>query len=90
MYQPVTKIELKHGVNAGVTVRSLAAGIVPVHEEHEARLERGIGLETWMKMDEREKALIIASRRIRIAIHNLQEEAQIKQAEKNAKRQRSK
>jgi hypothetical protein len=84
---PVTKIELDHGVNAGIEVRSLAAGIVPIHEEHEARLERGLVLDAWLAMDEREKALIIASRRIRNAIHNLQEEAQIKQAEKNAKRQ---
>lgn len=64
----------------------MAAGLVPLYEEHEARLERGIDIKEWMAMDEREKALLIAARRIRIAIHNLQEEAQIKQANRDMKR----
>ena len=86
MRKSVTQIELEHGINAGIGIRSLAAGLVPLYEEHETRLERGYSVETWMNMDEREKALVLAARRIRIAIGNLQEEAQIKQAEKNAKR----
>ena len=60
--------------------------MVPLYEEHEARLERGIGLEAWAAMEEGEKALIIASRRIRLAVHNLQEEAQIEQAKRNTRR----
>lgn len=79
---------MEHGINAGIMVRSLANGIVPIYEEHEARLERGIGIDDWMRMDEREKALLIASRRIHLAIHNLQEEAQIRQAQREAKRRR--
>ena len=57
-----------------------------LYEEHSARLERGIGLEAWGEMGEMEKALIVASRRTRIAIHNLQEEAQIEQSKRDAKR----
>jgi len=83
---PVTKIELEHGVSAGVTLRSPAYGLVPIYEEHEARLERGIGVQAWMDMDETEKALIVAARRIRIAIANLQAEAEIKRSEQEAKR----
>lgn len=64
----------------------MAVGLVPLYEEHESRLERGIDIEEWMAMDEREKALLIAARRIRIAIHNLQEEAQIKKANRDMKR----
>ena len=62
--------------------------MVPLFEEHQARLERGIGLEAWSEMAEMEKALIVASRRIKMAIHNLQEEAQIKKSERDAKRKR--
>lgn len=62
--------------------------MVPVHEEHEARLERGIGLEAWGKMPLMEKAMIVANRRIRIAIANIHTEAEIAQAERNAKRTR--
>lgn len=84
----VSQIELEHGVSAGVRLRSYSTGLVPLYEEHETRLERGIGLEAWSEMEEMEKALIIAARRVRIAIHNLQEEAQIKQSEKQMKRKR--
>lgn len=60
---------------------------MPVYEEHTARLERGYGLDAWQTMDPFEKAMIIAQRRIQIALENLQAEAQIKAAKrKGAKR----
>lgn len=60
--------------------------MVPVHEEHEARLERGISLEVWGTMPYMEKALLIANRRVRNAIANISTEAEIKQAERKARR----
>lgn len=75
-------------MNAGVKLKAYANGLVPIYEEHTARLERGIGLEAWSEMEEMEKALIVAGRRVRVAMHNLQEEAQIKQSERDAKRKR--
>ena len=75
-------------MNAGVKLRAYGTGMVPLYEEHQARLERGIGLDAWNEMAEMEKALIVASRRIKMAIHNLQEEAQIKKSERDAKRKR--
>ena len=60
--------------------------MVPVQEEHEARLERNIGLDDWGRMVMMEKALIIANRRIRIAIQNLNNEAEIKKMERESKR----
>lgn len=83
---PVTRIELDHGVSAGIGLRLLGEGIVPLQEEHEARLERGIGIEEWMKMDSMEKALLIAVRRVHFAIENLNAEAQIKKAERDMKK----
>lgn len=81
----VTEVELEHGVSAGILWGGIA-GLVPVQEEHEARLERNIGLEEWGRMDTMEKALIIAARRNRIAIANIQTEAEIRKAERDAKR----
>lgn len=60
--------------------------MVPVQEEHEARLERGINLADWGRMEMMEKALIIAARRNRNAINNIYTEAEIRDAERKAKR----
>lgn len=60
--------------------------MVPVQEEHEARLERGINLVDWGRMEMMEKALIIAARRNRNAINNIYTEAEIRDAERKAKR----
>lgn len=79
-------MELDEGISAGVSLKALAQNIVPLHEEHEARLERGITLATWSGMDMYEKALLIANRRIRIQIKNLQAEAEIRDAKRKAKR----
>jgi hypothetical protein len=85
-FVPITKIELEHGVSAGIYLRLFGEGIVSLFEEQENRLERNIDLETWANMPPTEKALIVAMRRIRTAMHNLQSEAEIKNSEKNAKR----
>lgn len=60
--------------------------MVPIHEEQEARLERGIRLEEWGWMPMMEKAMLIAHRRIRIALANIQAEAEIRHAERSSKR----
>lgn len=67
-------------------LRSLAQELVPIQEEHEARLERGIFLERWDAMDIWEKALLIAVRRVRVAQANLQSEAEMRQSAHNASR----
>lgn len=83
---PITEIELDHGVSAGIHLRSMGAGLIPIYEEHTARLERGIDLQEWAAMNVTEKALIVAVRRIRIAERNLQSEAEIAKSERDAKR----
>jgi hypothetical protein len=85
---PVTEIQLEHGVSAGIHLRVLAEGLIPLYEEHEARLERGIRLKEWEEMDYIEKALIVAQRRIRNAAQNLQSEAEIKAMERKTRRKR--
>lgn len=84
---PVTEIELDNAVSSGAQLRTLGKNMVPIYEEHSARLEAGLRLDDWQTMDPFEKALIIAQRRVRISLENLQAEAQIKAAKrKGAKR----
>jgi hypothetical protein len=79
-------VELEYGVSSGVRLRSLAEGLVPLYDEHIARLERGISIEDWGKLASTEKALLIAARRIHIAMQNLQSEAEIKHSENKLRR----
>ena len=79
-------MELEYGVYSGVRLKSLGDGMVPLFEEHEARLERGIGLDEWGAMSLFEKSLLIAHRRVKIAMQNLQSEAEIRQSEQKARR----
>lgn len=82
----MTGVELEYGVSSGVHLRSLSAGLVSLYEEHITRLERGISIEDWGKMDSTEKALVIAARRITIAMKNLQSEAEIRHMERKTRR----
>lgn len=86
--KPVTQIELDDPVYSGVKLTSLLEGMVPVYEEHAARNERGISIETWGSMPLFEKAMVIALRRVGIAMANLQSEAEGRHLEKKAKRPR--
>jgi hypothetical protein len=82
----VTQVELDYGISAGIQLCMIGIDMVPVQEEHEARLERGIGLDAWSRMPMMEKALIVAVRRIRNAMSNIRTEAEIRQAERNMKK----
>lgn len=82
----VTEIELDHAVYAGVNQSAQGDDLVTLQEEHEARLERGLNVEAWSRMEMYEKALLIAARRNRIAIANQQAEAEIQKNIQEAKR----
>lgn len=83
---PISMVEPENGVNAGIYYKSIAPGVVPTHEEHEARLERGLRLYDWQAMETFEKALLIANRRNRIAQGNLQADAEIRAAKQKGKK----
>lgn len=61
---------------------------MPLYEEHQARLDFGYSLADWQVLDPNEKALTIAMRRIHLALENIQAEAQIREAKRNAKTRR--
>lgn len=78
----VTEIEPENGVYSGVQYKSYLPGIVSPQEEHTARLERGLTLADWHRLETGEKALLIANRRIRLAESNLQADAEIRAAKR--------
>lgn len=82
----VSQAELPHGINPGIYLRRLNKNTIPLQEEHESRLERSISLDAWAQMDRMEKALVVASRRIRIAMKNLQAEEEIAKQERDARK----
>lgn len=82
----ITRIELDHGVSAGVMWGSLGADMVPLFEEHSARLERDYTLTEWYALDTMERALVVAHRRIDMASKNLQSEAEIRDAKRKARK----
>lgn len=59
-------------------------GMVPTFEEQIARLERNYSINDWLELDSMEKAIIVAVRRIDIAMKNLQTEAEIQHANRKA------
>lgn len=78
---PVTQVEIENGISSGVKYDAFA-GLVPFYEEHAARLERGINLRDWSAMDVIEKALVVAHRRVTIAVRNLQGDAEARYLKK--------
>lgn len=82
----ITEIELENGIEIGVSLRKLGIDLVPIFEEQSARLERGISVSEWSGMNETEKALIIARRRIALQMRNLQTEAEIRKMKRDANR----
>lgn len=82
----MTEVELEFGVSAGINLRSLGNGLVPIFEEHETRTEIGKSIDEWYAMTHMERAFSVAQRRVRNAMKNLQAEAEIRQAKKEANR----
>ena len=81
--ESVTKIEIENQVHAGIRWRSLDAGMVPIFEEHSARLERGYTMSAWYALDPMERAVVIAQRRLENASRNIHNDAQAAQMKKN-------
>lgn len=82
----VTRFESENSVSAGITWGAIGPGMVPIFEEHSARVERNYKLTEWYELDPIERAMVVAMRRIDIAAKNLQMDAEIRHAKKNAQR----
>jgi hypothetical protein len=83
----ISDIEPENPISTGVMWRSYGNGLVPIYEEHSARLSKNIGIDVWMAMTGLERAFIIATRRIEMAIENQRAEAEIRKSKADAARQ---
>lgn len=84
--EPVTHVELDHAISAGITWGALGPDMVPIFEEHATRMENKYTLEAWYALPAMERALAVALRRIDMASKNLQSEAELRDAKRNAKK----
>ena len=79
----VTEVELDHGISAGIGLRSLGKGMIPVFEEQDVRIENKMNLTEWDELPYMERVIIIAVSRTKRAVSNLQAEAEIRNSERN-------
>lgn len=73
-------------MSAGIRWGALGIDMVPTFEEHIARLEKNYKIQEWYDLEEMERAMIIAVRRIDIASKNQQSEAEIHKAKQDARK----
>jgi len=74
----VTEVELDHGISAGIRLRSLGNGMIPVFEEHEVRVDNKMSLTEWDELPYMERVIIVAVSRIKKSMSNLQAEAELR------------
>jgi hypothetical protein len=76
-------VPIPEAVQAGIgyrTVRDFRGIVVPPFEEHVARAEIGYTLAEWYDMHYFERAFEVACYRLRVAVKNHQEAAQLRAA----------
>jgi hypothetical protein len=78
----VTEVELEHGVSAGIGLRSLVKGMIPVFEEQDVRIDNKMSLAEWDALPYMERVIIVALTRTKRAMSNLQTEAEIRDADR--------
>ena len=71
----MTEVELDHGISAGIGLRSLGKGMIPVFEEQDVRIENKMNLTEWDELPYMERVIIVAVSRIKKSMSNLQAEA---------------
>jgi hypothetical protein len=78
----VTEVELDHGVSAGIGLRSFGNGMVSVFEEQDVRIDNKMSLAEWDELPYMERVIIIATKRVKRAMKNLQAEAEIRESKR--------
>jgi len=78
----VTEVELEHGVSAGIGLRSLVKGMIPVFEEQDVRIDNRMSLAEWDALPYMERVIIVALTRTKRAMSNLHAEAEIRDTDR--------
>ena len=84
LVRSVTEVELDHGVSAGIGLRSLSKGMIPIFEEQNVRIDNKMSLVGWDELPYMERVIMVAMYRIKRSMKNLQTEAEMRES-KNTK-----
>jgi len=82
----VTEVELEHGVSAGIGLRSLVKGMIPVFEEQDVRIDNRMSLAEWDDLPYMERVIIVALTRTKRAMSNLQTEAEMHESDRKGRK----
>ena len=77
VFEDLLNIPITSGISAGIRLRTLTFGLVPVYEEHAARKSEGYNVKEWYELSPFERAFTVAIFRIEKAIEAHQSEAEI-------------
>lgn len=76
VFDNIVNISADSGASAGIHIRSLGSGLVPVYEEHRTRHACGYNIDEWEKLNWETKAFEVAMARIDNAVQIHQAEAE--------------
>lgn len=77
VFDNIINIPADTGASAGIRVRSLGSGLVPVYEEHFTRRFCNYNLDEWKDLGWETKAFEVAMSRIDNAVQTHQAEAEV-------------
>ena len=85
VFEDLINIPITSGISAGIRIKTLISGLVPVYEEHAARKAEGYKMEEWYALDPFDRAFAVAMFRTKNSIEAHQNEAEIDQMKKKNK-----
>ena len=85
VYEDLVNIPIFSGISAGIRLKTLIFGLVPVYEEHAARKSEGYKLKEWYELSSFERAFAVAVFRTEKAIESHQNDAEIAEMKKKNK-----
>ena len=85
VFEDLINIPISSGISAGIRIKTLISGLVPVYEEHAARNAEGYNIQEWYALDPFDRAFAVAMFRTKNAIEAHQNEAEIAAMKKKNK-----
>ncbi len=77
VFEDLVNIPISSGISAGIRLKQLVHGLVPVYEEHAARKSEGYDIKEWYELTPFDRAFSVAMFRTEKAIEAHQNDAEI-------------
>lgn len=82
VYIDLINIPISSGISAGIRLRPMMIGLVPIYEEHAARKSENYNLQQWADLPRFDRALTVAMYRTERAVEAHQSEAEMESIKK--------